>query len=304
MPDNLGPDNLGPDNFQAVARGIYLEGLAADHARGTVWYSDVIAGGVHGLGGRGDGLAIDTDRMWIGAIMLNEDGAVLSSAAGGIRWHQPDTGQSGWLVREVAGVPVGGINEMVADGHGGIFCGSVDLERIVAGQRTRPASLYHVAADGTARVAAEGLGFANGIMLSPDGKQLYCNETFDGTYVFDVSPDLILSNRRLLLKKPDCDGLALDAEGNLWITGFGGSDITRIRPDGTVLEPFATPGPGNTQLRFGGEDMRDVWLTAVDPNAGQGLATANLPSEKTSVLYKGRSAVPGLPLAQPRFKLI
>jgi sugar lactone lactonase YvrE len=235
--------------------------------------------------------------------MLNEDGALLSSGQGGIRWHHPGTGQSGWLVREILGEPVNGINEMVADGHGGIFCGSVDLERIVAGQRTRPATLYHIAADGTARIAAAGLGFVNGIMLSPDGKQLYCNETFDGTWAFDVSPDLALSNRRRLIDKPDCDGMALDAEGNLWITGFSGGDIVRMRPDGTVLEPFATPGPGNTQIRFGGADMRDVWLTAVDPNAGQGLATADLPTEKSSVLYRAGSDVPGLPLGLPRFTL-
>lgn len=293
-----------PDNFTALTRGIYLEGLAIDHPRGTVWYSDVIAGGVHGLGGKCDGMSFDTDRMWTGGIMVNEDGAVLSSGQGGIRWNHPDTGQSGWLVREILGEPINGINEMVADGHGGIFCGSVDLERIVQGQRTRPATIYHLAADGAVRIAADDLGFVNGIMLSPDGRQLYCNETFDGTWMFDVSPDLALSNRRRLIEKPDCDGMALDAEGNLWITGFGGGDIVRLRSDGTALEPYATPGPGNTQLRFGGEDMRDVWFCAVDPNAGQGLATADLPSEKTSVLYKGRSALAGMPLAQPRFKLI
>lgn len=299
------PDNFELGDFNVVATGIYLEGLAVDHARDLVWYSDVIAGGIHGLARDGTTrFSFDTDRMWTGGIMINEDGAVLSSGQGGIRWNHPDTGSSGWLVRAILGEPVNGINEMVADGHGGMFCGSVDLERIVQGRPTRPASLYHIAADGTARVAVAGLGFVNGIMLSPDGKRLYCNETFDGTWAFDVSPDLDLSHRRRLIQKPDCDGMALDAEGNLWITGFGGSDIVRLAPGGETLAPFPTPGPGNTQLRFGGADMRDVWLCAVDPNAGQGLATADLPSEKTSALYRGRSDVPGLPLALPRFKLI
>lgn len=297
------PDILGPDDFTEQARGIYLEGLAIDHARGTVWYSDVIAGGVHGNGGRGDGLAFDTGRMWTGGIMVNEDGAVLSSGPEGIRWNHPETLRSGWLLRDLPGEAAGGINEMIADGHGGIFCGSVDLARIVAGKPARPATLYHLAADGALRVAAAGLGFVNGIMLSPDGRQLYCNETFDGVWVFDVAPDLALSNRRRLIAKPDADGLALDAEGTLWITGFGSGEITRLRPDGTRLEPFVTPGPGVTQLRFGGADMRDVWLCAIDPEAGRGLATADLPGEKTSVLYRGRSDVPGLPLAQPRFTL-
>ena len=36
-------------NFHRLAAGVYLEGLAVDYARSIVWYSDVIAGGVHGV---------------------------------------------------------------------------------------------------------------------------------------------------------------------------------------------------------------------------------------------------------------
>jgi sugar lactone lactonase YvrE len=192
---------------------------------------------------------------------------------------------------------------MVADGHGGIFCGSVDLEQIIKGEPTRAASLYHLAADGSVRVAADGLGFSNGMMLSLDGKLLFHNETFDGTYVFDVSPDLELTNRRLLLEKEDCDGMALDAEGNLWLTGYRSSDIVRMRPDGTLLEPIATPSGGITQIRFGGPDMRDFWITVVAADAGDTLAVGEAPSERNSFLYRGRSDVPGLPLGAARFKL-
>jgi sugar lactone lactonase YvrE len=295
-----------PDNYERVATGVYLEGLAVDYASGVVWYSDVIAGGIHGVeeGGKdGPARSFNRDRMWTGGIMLNEDGAVLSSGQGGIMWNHSESGKSGWLIDEIGGEPINGINEMVADGHGGIFCGTVDLEMVIAGQPARPAAIYHLAADGSVRVAADGLGFANGLMLSPDGRQLYYNDTFDGTYAFDVSPDLGLSHRRLLLKKEDCDGMALDAEGNLWITGYRSSDIIRLRPDGTMLDPIATPSGGNTQVRFGGPDMRDLWITAVAADAGDTLAVGDAPSEPNSFLYRGRSEMPGLPLGLSRFKL-
>lgn len=292
-----------PDNYELVATGVYLEGLAVDYARGLVWYSDVIAGGVHGTGPGGARAALNPERMWTGGIMLNEDGAVLSSGQGGIMWNHPDTGRSGWLIREIEGQPINGINEMVSDGHGGIFCGTVDLEHIIAGQPPRPASLYHIAADGTARIAAEGLGFANGIMLSADGRQLFYNDTFDATYAFDVSPDLDLSDRRRLLAKEDCDGMALDAEGTLWITGYRSGEIVRMRPDGALLDPVPTPGGGVTQLRFGGLDMRDFWITAVAADAGETLKAGDMPSEPESFLYRGRADTPGLPLAPARFRL-
>jgi sugar lactone lactonase YvrE len=291
-------------NFKKLAQGLYLEGLAVDHARGIVWYSDVIAGGIHGVTPNGEKVtSFNTERMWTGGILINEDGAVLSSGAGGIMWNHPDTGTSGWLVSEIDGKPINGINEMIPDGTGGIYFGTVDIEQIAKGEPTRPAALYRLTAKRKVVLVADGLGFANGIMLSPDRKLLYYNDTFDSTYVFDVLPDLSLSNRRLLLAKEDCDGMALDAEGNLWITGFRSSDITRARPEGTLLPPVPTPASAVTQVRFGGTDMRDFYFTSVPVDGGDSLAVGVQPTEKRSILYRGRSELPGMPILPTQFKL-
>lgn len=290
--------------FEAVANGLYLEGLAVDYARDIVWYSDVIAGGVHGV--KPDGTKVATfnpERMWTGGIMLNEDGAVLSSGEGGIMWNHPDTGKSGWLISEIDGKPINGVNEMIPDGTGGMYFGSVDIEMIKQGQATRPATIWRMTAEGRVSVAAEGLGFANGIMLSEDGRELYYNDTFVSPFVFDVDADHRLSNRRRLIDKEDCDGMALDAEGNLWITGFRSSALTRIRRDGTPLAPVETPAGAITQIRFGGADMRDYYLTCVPADGGDGLKDGILPTEPRSVLYRGRSEIPGLPIAPTRFRL-
>ena len=139
---------------------------------------------------------------------------------------------------------------MMPDGTGGIYFGTVDIEQIAKGEPTRPASLYRLTADRKVILVADGLGFVNGIMLSADRKRLYYNDTFDSTYVFDVLPDLSLANRKQLVEKQDCDGMALDAEGNLWITGFRSSEITRTRTDGCLLTPVATPAGAITQVRF------------------------------------------------------
>ena len=37
-------------------------------------------------------------RMWTGGVMMNADGAVLSSGEGGIMWNDPDSDKSGWLL--------------------------------------------------------------------------------------------------------------------------------------------------------------------------------------------------------------
>jgi sugar lactone lactonase YvrE len=291
-------------DFIRLADGVYLEGLAVDYARSTVWYSDVIAGGIHGVSFTGAKVAsFNTERMWTGGILINEDGAVLSSGAGGIMWNQPDTGACGWLVNEIDGKPINGINEMMPDGTGGIYFGTVDIEQITKGEPTRPASIYRLTADREVVLAAGELGFVNGIMLSADRKQLYYNDTFDSTYQFDVLPDLRLSNRRRLIEKVDCDGMALDAEGTLWVTGFRSSEITRVRTDGSLRSPIATPAGAITQVRFGGADMRDVYFTSVPADGGDSLKVGVQPTAKSSFLYRTRSDVPGMPISTTRFRL-
>jgi sugar lactone lactonase YvrE len=297
--------SIAQNQMVQLAKGLYLEGLSFDPRRNMVWYSDVIAGGIHGVKADGSDSAatLNPERMWTGGVMMNDDGAVLSTGAGGIMWNHPDTGKSGWLINEIDGRPINGVNEMVPDGTGGIYFATLDLEHIIAGKPTRPSTLYRLSAKRELFALAEDMGLANGMMLSADGKQLYCNSTFVSPYVFDVKQDLTLSNRRVLMKKEDCDGMALDEQGNVWITGFRSNAITRVRPDGSVLEPVLTPGEAVTQIRFGGADRCDFYITCVPGDGGDGLAEGKKPTEQRSFLYRGRSSTPGRVLQSARFKL-
>jgi sugar lactone lactonase YvrE len=282
-------------SFQQIAKGLYLEGLSADAATGEVWYSDVIAGGLHRVAPDGTHTAFG-DRMWTGGVMMNHDGKVLSSGAEGILWTDPKTGETGWLFDEI------GVNEMVADASGGIFFGSIDLGAIIEGKTPGPASMYHKPVDGPAQLLAGDLGFINGVQLSQDGKRLFYNETFNATWAFDVAADGSLSNRTKLLDKPDCDGMAMDAAGNLWITGFESSHIVRLAPSGEELDPFPTPAGAITQIRFGA-DGHDFWICAVPADAGEKLKIGERPTAEESFVFKGRSDLAGQPMAPARFQL-
>jgi len=292
-----------PQTFQKIAAGVYLEGLAVDDRRGVVWYSDVIAGGIHGVTPEGKPVAsFNHERMWTGGVMMNEDGSVLSTGEGGIMWNNPDTGRSGWLLDRIDGKPINGINEMIADGTGGIFFGTIDIERVIKGQATRPSALFRLTVSGEVTKLAE-VHFPNGIMLDPLRRRFYCNDTFAGTWAFDVTPALTLGNRRKLLDKEDVDGMSLDAEGNVWITGFRSSFLTRLRPDGTQLPQLEGAAGSITQVRFGGQDMRDLYFNSVPADGGDNLKDGVPLSAKNSFLFRGRSEAPGMPMQPSRFKL-
>ena len=292
-----------PIDFEEVASGIYLEGLAVDSRRNIVWYSDVIGGGIHGVKPDGSVQSFNTGRLWTGGVMLNEDGAVLSSGPGGILWNHPETGKSAWLLHEIDGEVINGINEMMPDGRGGIFFGTVDIERVERGESTRPTAIYQLTVDRELIKRADGIGFSNGIMYDKKRAKFYCNDTFHCTWAFDVQADLTLVKKSKLIEKEDVDGMALDAEGNIWITGCHSNYLTRVRQDGALLSPVETPAGAITQVRFGGADMRDIYINSIPADGADGLKDGNLPTAKNSIMYRGRSQSPGMPVAAARFRV-
>ncbi len=193
---------------------------------------------------------------------------------------------------------------MMPDGTGGIYFGTSDIEMVERSQPTRPTAIYRLTVKGEVIKLVDGINFSNGIMLSADRKQFYCNDTFVGTWVFDVQPEMTLSNKRMLIDKVDADGMALDAEGNLWITGFRSGFLTRLRHDSTPLAPVQTPGGAITQVRFGGPDMRDYYINTVPADGGDSLKDGVPLEGRSSVMYRGRSEVPGMPIPPARFELV
>jgi sugar lactone lactonase YvrE len=295
---------LAVGEFEPIASGVYVEGLTFDFKRNVVWYSDPIGGGIHGVSPDGEKIiSFNEDRMWSGGVLMNDDGAVLSTGEHGIMWNHPDTGRAGWLLNEIDGQPINGINEMMPDGTGGIYFGTIDLERVKTGEDTRPTALYRLTVDRQVRRVSGEIGFTNGIMYDAGRKRFYCSDTFHCTWVFDVDDDLTLRNQAVLLDKTDSDGMALDAEGNIWITGFRSQFLERVAPDGRLLPRVRTPEGSVTQVRFGGAGLRDYYICVVPAGGGDTLKEGGSLEGKHSFVYRGRAEVPGMPIAPAKFRL-
>lgn len=296
--------DISVSHFEQIAEGVYLEGLSVDHKRDVIWYSDVIKGGIHGVTPEGKHVgSFNEGRMWTGGVMMNDDGSVLSTGQGGIMWNNPDTGKSGWLLNELEGRAINGINEMWPDGKGGIYFGTNDIEMIIEAKDTRPTAIYRLTVDRKVIKLAEDVYFSNGIAFDPGRKRFYCSDTFRTSWVWDVRPDLSLDNRRVLFAKEDCDGMALDAEGNVWITGFrSAGTITRVTSEGKELSPVKTPDGCTTQVRFGGADRRDLYINVVPGDGGDSLKEGK-PLSGGSYLYRGRADVAGILVESASFKL-
>ena len=137
----------------------------------------------------------------------------------------------------------------------------------VRGARAAPSGVYRVTPDGTLVQVADDAGYPNGIEVSPDGETLYVSDGLAKTLrAYPLSADGVGQGRVLasieswkqgVLGVPD--GLALDAEGRIYLAGPGG--IWVLDANGGRLGVIATPEtPSN--CAFGGADMRTLYITA------------------------------------------
>ena len=139
------------------------------------------------------------------------------------------------------------------------------------------ATLAYISPSGAVSVAAEGLSFPNGPVITPDGKTLIIGETLGGVLTsFDIGASGTLSNRRAWAptwpRVPD--GICLDADGAIWIANPIAPECALIAPGGAVLDVIDTGMPCFACM-LGGDDGRTLFmLTAPTADAHQAAAAA------------------------------
>jgi sugar lactone lactonase YvrE len=185
-------------------------------------------------------------------IALRPDGSFLVADLGEERGGVYELRRDGTLrpmVVEVDGQPLPPTNFAHEDAQGRIWA-TVSTRTVPRADdyRSDVSSGFIVLADrrGT-RIAADGLGYTNEALISPDGRHLYVNETFGRRLTrFRVGADGALSHRETVTsfgKGTFPDGLAFDAAGGVWITSVVSNRVIRVARDGSqqvVLEDSDT----------------------------------------------------------------
>ena len=99
----------------------------------------------------------------------------------------------------------------------------------------------------------------NGIIGSPDGKTLYVADIKAGkTYAYDIQKNGMLAGKRLHAALGS-DGMTLDEEGNLYLTGKG---VHVFDKTGKEIQVFDIPEDWTANVSFGGADHRTLFITA------------------------------------------
>lgn len=133
--------------------------------------------------------------------------------------------------------------------------------------------VWFIDAKGNKRVAHEGIGFPNGVRLSPDQSLLLVADySSKWVWSFQIQPDGSLANGQAFyrLETPDdlttaaADGMTLDAEGYLYVATNTGIQI--CDPPGRVVAILSKPQPqaALTNVVFGGPGLDQLFVTNGD----------------------------------------
>ncbi|MFC1551873.1 SMP-30/gluconolactonase/LRE family protein [Candidatus Latescibacterota bacterium] len=123
--------------------------------------------------------------------------------------------------------------------------------------------IYYITpgAPGKAKIirVTDDLEYPNGVILNPAGDRLYVTDSgAQKTYVYTVNPDGALRDKKVFAEE-GYDGLAMDIEGNVYITPLN-SFVSVYDPDGNRIGEIPTPArPAN--ICFGGSGMQTLFLT-------------------------------------------
>ena len=223
---------------------------------------------------------------------LGPDGAVYVCNNGGFAWHDLGgltvpgqaaadyaggriervdlaTGKFERVYDRIGEHKLSGPNDIVFDKSGGFWF--TDLGKNYARSKDR-GGLYYAKSDGSLlKEASYGHVGLNGVGLSPDEKVVYAAETetgklwaFDITGVGEVAPSPLggPAGRCVAAQPYHCffDSLAVQANGDVCVATILNGGITTITPAG-VSTHTAFPDLITTNICFGGEDMRDAFIT-------------------------------------------
>lgn len=267
---------------------------------GPVWhqelgllYSDVLNGGVFRLAKDGTVSQQVPKRRGIGGMALHADGGLVMGGRDVVVSNMDGTDMRVLLAG--ADTPAGvGFNDLTTDSEGRIYVGCVGF-RIFGGEEPKPGFLHVIDLDGSVRTISDGIMLTNGMGFSPDGKTLYHSDARgDVVRAYDMLPDGSVSGWKPLaeIKGGETpDGLAVAADGSIWVALAHGGAVAVYELDGTLRERIPVPLPMVTSVCFGGDDLKDVYIVT---------GSRGGPHENCGSVFVMRTEVPGIDLGMAR----
>ena len=199
----------------------------------------------------------------VGAAMLRGEHDLLLAVRDGFATLDLETGVAEPLLAVEADKPNNRMNDAACDARGRCFAGTMATD-----DTPGAGTLYRLDDDLSVHTVLDGLTISNGLGWSPAGDVMYHIDSKAGgidAYDFDAHSGALWGRRRVADTDPSWglpDGLAMDAEGGIWVAFWDGSAVRRFGPDGELTETLELPAARPTRPAFGGADLDQLYVTS------------------------------------------
>jgi len=265
---------LGEGLEVALRAGALLgEGPTWDEQSARLLWVDILAAELHSFDPATGQDPVLRTQQHVGAAKPRAGGGLVANLRDGVGLYDSD-GDFHWL----ADLAVEGCrgNDAAVDAAGYLWAGTMRYDETAGGGR-----LYRVAPAGEVVTVLDGVAVSNGIGWSPDGRRMYyVDSPTRRVDLFDVDPGAgLVASRRTFLELAEVpgfpDGLAVDADGCIWVAFWDGGVVQRFTPTGQLDRRVEVPAARTTACAFGGPGLRDLYITT----ATAGLDAGQLASQ-------------------------
>jgi gluconolactonase len=275
--------------LRQLASGFSLLEAARWHPELGLVFSDMLGnGGVFTLAEGADVPSpLIEHRKGIGGLVAHADGGFVVSGRN-ITHKRPDG--SGVVLLEPAGNEQF-FNDITADYEGRLYIGAVPKDH-----ENDFGRLYRMQVDGTVDVIGDDVRVSNGLAADPATSVLFHVDSPRKQVWRYALPS---GERDVFVSTADYDGvpdgIALAADGTLWVAMAGGSVVVAFDASGSVVAELEVPAALVTSVCFGGADLRTLYVLSgvnheyPDPAGGQ--------------LFSVPAPGPGLPSPEARVRL-
>ena len=241
----------------------FTEGCSADQA-GNVFFTDQPNDKIWKYSNDGQLTVFMEKSGRSNGTYFDKQGNLLTCAdEKGEIWSISPEGKVTVLLDNFNGKQLNGPNDLWIDPKGGIYFTDPYYKRPYW-TRTTPdlqkQDVYYLPAGSkTARVVASDFNRPNGIVGTPDGRNLYVADIGAGKiFKYSISKEAVLSDKQLLINR-GADGMTLDNRGNIYLTGADGVYIfdKKGKPVGTIVVP-----KGASNVCFSGKENNILFITA------------------------------------------
>ena len=217
----------------------------------------------------GENRAINVGRD-VGTIVPRESSGVMLGVKGGFAALDLETEEVEEIAMVESHIPNNRFNDGKCDPVGRFWAGSMAYDFAKGA-----GSLYCMDTDLSVRRVLSDVTISNGLVWTQDEKMLYYIDSGTSQIAaFDYDKDSgNILNRRVVVEIPAedgfLDGMAIDANGMLWVAIYGSGEIRCWNPEnGELLETITVRGAKFvTSCAFGGPNLNELYIAS----ASEGL---------------------------------